>query len=115
VQRLAHPPQSRSDPSKPIAPERIFASWLAHHPQPFAPGTGKRIFRLLFPHEGARRRYGLKETLLSRELSRALGVPRAELDKWDKVDDGGEGGGEGCLGLAVMAAMADRVCACHLG
>lgn len=70
---------------------------------------GKRLFRLLFPHEGARRRYGLKETLLSRELSRVLGVPRCELDKWGRVDEEAEGDGEGCLGLAVMAAMTDRV------
>lgn len=67
---------------------------------------GKRLFRLLFPHEGPRRRYGLKETRLAAELERVLGVDG--LKKWDGLAFEGEGG-TGCLGKEVELIMRDRV------
>ncbi|KAL7424949.1 hypothetical protein Q5752_000636 [Cryptotrichosporon argae] len=98
VYRLGHPPAS-------LTPSQIFSSWLAHLRHPLPPHTGKQLFRLLFPHEGARRRYDLKETRLVAELERVLGV--AGLRRWDSVTYTGEGG-TGCLGLEVERAMEAR-------
>ncbi|WWD20194.1 hypothetical protein CI109_104670 [Kwoniella shandongensis] len=107
VFRLGNPPISKKT-TKPIQPSKIFASWLNHLPNPLPPHTVKQIFRLLFPHEGSRRRYGLKETKLAQELERLLGLKG--LTRWDSVswDRGGEAG-TGCLGREVEIAMKDRV------
>lgn len=70
------------------------------------PKTGTRIFRLLFPHEGNRRRYGLRETKLALELERLLGI--AGLTRWDAVGTQGVAG-QGCLGDVVGHAMSERV------
>lgn len=89
----------------------IFQSWLNHHkPSLSGAGTGKRLFRLLFPHEGSRRRYGLKETKLALELERILGL--SGLRKWDSVcwdSTDREEGGTGCLGKEVEVVMKSRV------
>jgi DNA ligase-4 len=107
IYRLSHPPRSKSSSSlDPLPPSKIFQSWLNHLPRPLLPGTGKRLFRLLFPHEGPRRRYGLKETRLAVELERVLGVDG--LRKWDGLAFEGEGG-TGCLGKEVELIMKDRV------
>ena len=107
IYRLGHPPKPTTAPTS-TSPSKIFASWLDHLPRPLPAATGKHIFRLLFPHEGSRRRYGLKETKLAAELERLLGV--RGLARWDSVcwDRGGEGG-TGCLGREVELVMRDRV------
>lgn len=119
--RLGHPPLSTSPgtSSKPhLPPGKIFASWLAHLPRPLTPGTGKILFRLLFPHEGSRRRYALKEYRLAQELEAVLGL--RGLGSWDQVVLEGsrqrdaardEGAGSGCLGLEVKRRVKERVCA----
>jgi DNA ligase-4 len=91
----------------------VFQSWLNHH-KPiglgggFGNGTGKYLFRLLFPHEGSRRRYGLKETKLAVELENILGL--SGLRKWDSVSwEMGDEGGTGCLGKEVEVALKARV------
>jgi DNA ligase-4 len=107
IYRLSHPPRSKSSSSlDPLPPSKIFQSWLNHLPRLLLPGTGKRLFRLLFPHEGPRRRYGLKETRLGAELERVLGVDG--IKKWDELTFEGEGG-TGCLGKEVELIMKDRV------
>lgn len=109
IYRLGHPPlrQSKSTGlSVALAPNVIFQSWLNHH-KPYSPGLGKRLFRLLFPHEGSRRRYGLKETKLSSELERILGL--TGLRRWDSVCWDGGDGGTGCLGKEVESTMRRRV------
>jgi len=107
IHKLGHPPRSRTQRADGtyalLPPSQIFQSWVNHLPKPFPAHTGKRLFRLLFPHEGARRRYGLKETRLAAELEAALGIQG--LARWDAVG----GGGAGCLGHVVQAAMAKRV------
>jgi DNA ligase-4 len=110
IYRLGHPPKARgsSETPSPTSPSRIFASWLNHLPKTRPPHSGKQLFRLLFPHEGSRRRYGLKETKLAAELERLLAVHG--LARWDSVswDRGGQGG-TGCLGREVELIMRDRV------
>lgn len=78
---------------------------MNHLPRPFLIGTGKHLFRLLFPHEGSRRRYGLKETRLALELEKILCVNG--LTKWDAAGWGEAG--TGCLGKEVQRLMKDRV------
>jgi DNA ligase-4 len=78
---------------------------LNHH-RPFPPKFGKQLFRLLYPHEGSRRRYGLKETKLSKELEGILGL--SGLSRWDGVVYEGEAG-TGCLGREVETMMRPRV------
>lgn len=113
IHRLGHPPKGSSSKqaasnNDTLAPGTIFASWLAHLPRPVPAGTGKHIFRLLFPHEGSRRRYGLKETLLARELERILGL-KGLLTRWDAVNwIGRHEGGTGCLGKEVELALSRR-------
>lgn len=112
VHRLGHPPKNACEPAADGAgqatpPDEIFASWLNHLPRPFPPHTGKCLFRLLFPHEGNRRRYGMKETRLSSELESILGV--RNLRQWDSVAWDRGRGGTGCLGDEVEFAMATRV------
>ncbi|OCF46055.1 hypothetical protein I317_00143 [Kwoniella heveanensis CBS 569] len=111
VYRLGNPPKRQAQDSsraKPaLSPSKIFQSWLNHLSKPFPAHTGKHLFRLLFPHEGSRRRYGLKEAKLAQELEKILGV--RGLTRWDSVcwDAGGEGG-TGCLGKEVELIMRDR-------
>jgi len=108
IYRLSHPPKPVSPESgvhTPLTPTVIFTSWLNHH-RPVSPKFGKHLFRLLFPHEGSRRRYGLKETKLSKELEGMLGLDG--LSKWDGVAYEGESG-TGCLGREVETKMKSRV------
>ncbi|WVR08189.1 hypothetical protein IAU60_005235 [Kwoniella sp. DSM 27419] len=112
IYRLGHPPQSSSGGDSnargsALPPSRIFSSWLAHLPRPLPIHTGKHLFRLLFPHEGSRRRYGLKETKLASELEKVLGVEG--LVRWDCVNwDAGSEAGTGCLGREVELSLRDR-------
>ena len=110
IYRLGNPSgfsTSTGDPTS-TTPVNVFASWLNHLPKPLAPHSGKYLFRLLFPHEGSRRRYGLKETKLTAELERLLGI--RGLSRWDSVSwDRGGDGGTGCLGREVELIVKDRV------
>ncbi|KAK8849569.1 hypothetical protein IAR55_004904 [Kwoniella newhampshirensis] len=107
IYRLGDPPKSKKT-AKPIPPDKIFSSWLNHLPKPLPHLAAKQIFRLLFPHEGSRRRYGLKETKLAQELERLLGL--GGLTRWDSVSwDRGGKSGTGCLGREVEVAMKERV------
>ncbi|WWC73544.1 uncharacterized protein I206_107516 [Kwoniella pini CBS 10737] len=109
VFHLGNPPKSTQTPSKTskaLSPIKIFQSWLNHLAKPFPPGTGKHLFRLLYPHEGSRRRYGLKEAKLALELGRIMGVEG--LSKWDCVTWDNNDRGTGCLGKEIELAIRDR-------
>ena len=106
VNRLGHPPKSRTS-QQIVSPEKIFQAWINHLPRPLVPGTCKAVFRLLFPHEGSRRRYGLKETRLAAELETLLGLQG--LKRWDAV--AWDEPGAGCLGKYVEQLMKKRVSA----
>lgn len=105
IYKLGNPPRSTSSSTRTVPPEAIFTAWLNHHARPFPPGTGKRLFRLLFPHEGSRRRYGLRETRLATELEDVLAIPG--LTRWDAVGSSGVEGA-GCLGHVVQSALTRR-------
>ncbi|WWC95484.1 hypothetical protein V866_002348 [Kwoniella sp. B9012] len=112
VYHLGSPPKSalvgitKETKTSSLAPSKIFQSWLNHLPKPLPRESGKHVFRLLFPHEGSRRRYGLKESKLALELERILGL--RGLSKWDRVCwDNGESG-TGCLGKEIELLMRDR-------
>ncbi|WWC92925.1 uncharacterized protein L201_007888 [Kwoniella dendrophila CBS 6074] len=109
VYHLGNPPksaQTSTKVAKALPPSKIFQSWLNHLPKPFPPGTGKHIFRLLFPHEGSRRRYGLKENKLATELERILGLKG--LLKWDCVSWDNSDSGTGCLGKEVEISLRNK-------
>ncbi|WWD04258.1 hypothetical protein V865_002326 [Kwoniella europaea PYCC6329] len=111
VYHLGNPPRSASagitqTKTSSLSPSKIFQSWLNHLPKPLPQESGKHVFRLLFPHEGSRRRYGLKESKLALELESLLGL--RGLSKWDRVYwDNGESG-TGCLGKEIELLVRDR-------
>lgn len=109
IEKLGHPPMSRKRDRREKAVQysasEIFEAWIRSLPPPFVPGTAKKLFRLLFPHEGSRRRYDIRETRLSAALEQVMGI--TGLKKWDAVSVNG-GGGTGCLGEEVKRAMAKR-------
>ncbi|EJT49134.1 hypothetical protein A1Q1_01783 [Trichosporon asahii var. asahii CBS 2479] len=96
---MGDPPMSkRRDQKEKIisyTPEEIFGAWISKQAQPLVPGTTKKLFRLLFPHEGARRRYDIKETRLASLLEQTLGIKG--LTRWDAVSLNGVRK-TGCLG-----------------
>ncbi|ORX33230.1 hypothetical protein BD324DRAFT_654306 [Kockovaella imperatae] len=104
IYRLSHPPQARSRENRTFTPADIFTSWLNHLDRPLPPGSGKHVLRILFPHEGCRRRYGMKEMKLACELERILRIKG--LSRWDSA--GSPGGGSGCLGLEVQRVCKER-------
>ncbi|OWZ42708.1 hypothetical protein C351_03239 [Cryptococcus neoformans c8] len=106
IYRFGNPPKSPVT-NGPYSPDKIFTSWLNHLKKPFPIYTGKHLFRLLFPHIGSRRRYGLKEQNLAQELSKILGSKT--LNQWDSVrwDDTGDAG-TGCLGHEIEVLAKNR-------
>lgn len=109
IQRLGNPPNaSKRDERENIVkvlPAQIFTAWIRSLPHPFVPGTSKKLFRLLFPNEGSRRRYDLRELRLAAALEHVLGV--SGLARWDEVSVR-DAGGTGCLGEEVRRAMCAR-------
>ncbi|GMK53687.1 hypothetical protein CspeluHIS016_0102730 [Cutaneotrichosporon spelunceum] len=90
VFHLDHPPPSElpagiNGQRPPLSPARIFRSWISHLPSPLPAKTTAHVFRLLFPHEGNRRRYGLRETQLAAELESVLAVEG--LTHWDAAPE----------------------------
>ncbi|KAK0570058.1 hypothetical protein OC861_000365 [Tilletia horrida] len=74
-------------------------------PQACAPGTTEIFFRLLFPEEDARRKYGVKETTMIHHLTRLLGVHRDDpaahtLSAWASPPSSQKTtSGSGCLAI----------------
>ena len=93
----------------------VFKQWLSALTNASA-RDGILIFRLVFPEHDVRRRYGLKETLLARELPKALGFSSNVLACWR---DAGEASimyegidatkrRSGCFGHHLEAVLAPR-------
>ena len=83
----------------------VFKSWLDHLTGA-TPTDGLLLFRLLFPEHDTRRRYGLQETLLARELVAALSLSQsASRDLYAWREDASRAG---CLGKTVHSALAVR-------
>lgn len=109
IQKLGHPPVSKERDWRErlvqYPAKDIFEAWVRNLPKPFVPGTSKKLFRLLFPHEGSRRRYDIREIRLAAMLEEVTGI--TGLTRWDAVSFHG-GGGTGCLGEEVKRAMLKR-------
>ena len=93
----------------------IFRQWLSAITDA-SPRDGIVLFRLLFPENDIRRRYGLRETMLARELPKALGFSSDALACWR---DGSEASimyedidptkrRSGCFGHHLEAVLAPR-------
>ena len=94
---------------------RVFTNWALALRERYGPvdrQTSATVFRLLFPHEDADRKYSMQETRLARYLAKIFGVctdkgGRGEgLLQWCS-----EGGGVGCLG-AEIENVVQAICAC---
>ncbi|KAI0358264.1 hypothetical protein OH77DRAFT_1449955 [Trametes cingulata] len=88
---------------------KTFTRWVAalrERWSPLPPGITATIFRMLFPEEDIRRKYGMQETRLAQHLSKILGVSSStdgrgeRLRKWKGEDC------LGCLGDEVETVMA---------
>lgn len=96
-------------------PQEILESWISALEAPIHL-DGLLIYRLLFPEHDIRRRYGLKETLLIRELPAALNfVPPAYLVDWNGSTASSSDATflheqkHGCFGLCIREALEHRV------
>lgn len=96
------------------SPTSILRSWLSALDDP-SPTDGLIIYRLIFPEHDIRRRYGLKETLLAKELPIALDFsPPPDLLAWDGTHSnssnvfGYEQPKHGCFGLYLQNSIAQR-------
>ncbi|KAF9269005.1 DNA ligase/mRNA capping enzyme, partial [Marasmius fiardii PR-910] len=87
---------------KPQNPLDTFNRWLKRLRKDFSPlppGTTSIIFRFLFPHEDPRRKYGMQETKLSKELADCLCISDSRLVEWE------EKGETVCLGDQLRHIM----------
>jgi DNA ligase-4 len=88
----------------------ILISWLAAL-ENTTHLDGLRLYRLIFPEHDIRRRYGLKETLLARELPQALGfISPPYLSDWkaEHVETISNASRHGCFGLSLCQALQFR-------
>ncbi|KAJ7439863.1 hypothetical protein FB451DRAFT_1445409 [Mycena latifolia] len=80
----------------------VFRKWVARLRSEFSPlpeGTTKIVFRMLFPEEDTRRKYGMQETKLACALANCFGISAKALDQW-RTD-----GSSGCLGQEVFNVL----------
>ncbi|GAA5897078.1 hypothetical protein JCM8208_006163 [Rhodotorula glutinis] len=87
---------------------RLLAAWIdgvrAEHRDGAVPdGTIVLFFRLFFPHEGVRRRYGLQELTLGEALESVYGAKRGSFSRWNAATSSSAavGEGSGCMGQQV--------------
>lgn len=107
--------ESASNSGNTTTPIAIFRTWLAHLKNA-TPAQGLILFRLIFPEDDIRRRYGLQEDLLSREIVKALSLPAGALGAWkhdvpswsDEDRLIGPHTPTGCLGLAIQNTLEAR-------
>lgn len=91
-----------------------FSAWVevVTRPGQLSPGTGVQLFRLLFPEEGTRRRYDMKETLLAKAIVvhyRQAGHPLDPVFEqgWNETElDLENSRSSGCLGLELREHLA---------
>ncbi|GAA5959998.1 hypothetical protein JCM3765_006129 [Sporobolomyces pararoseus] len=105
--------RSSSTTTQPSKQIRLVKRWIdkvkeAHAfrlDEPLPPGTIAIFFRLLFPEEGVRRRYGLQEFTLAKELERLYRVGEGRFSNWSSPSEGSRGVATGCLGNTVKQWM----------
>ncbi|KAG7093893.1 hypothetical protein E1B28_007532 [Marasmius oreades] len=76
-------PNTHGQPQNPLDTFNRWLQKLRNDFSPFPPGTTSAIFRFLFPHEDARRKFGMQETALSRELAKCLCISDSRLLEWE--------------------------------
>ncbi|KAF8636408.1 hypothetical protein AX17_003590 [Amanita inopinata Kibby_2008] len=89
---------------------RVFARWTEELRRCFVPlpnGTTRNVFRLLFPEEDARRKYGMQEKMLCLNLAECLGVSGEEFRRWNLEE------ASGCLGHEVKRVLLSRSSGCQ--
>lgn len=80
----------------------IFEQWVKDLRRNYAPlpaGTTAIIFRVLFPHEDARRKYDIQEKRMTKLLADCFSVKEDAFLVWDSEE------GLGCLGLELKEVM----------
>ncbi|KPV75538.1 uncharacterized protein RHOBADRAFT_53505 [Rhodotorula graminis WP1] len=94
---------------------RLLAAWIdgvrAEHRDGAVPeGTIVLFFRLFFPDEGIRRRYGLQELTLGEALESVYGAKRGSFSRWNAAasTSAAAGEGSGCMGLEVARWLERR-------
>ncbi|KAM0749298.1 hypothetical protein T439DRAFT_381674 [Meredithblackwellia eburnea MCA 4105] len=71
-------------------------------------GTVAIFFRLLFPEQGVRRRYGMQEQVLCEYLESYFKTRKGRFDGWNEVTMEQRSRSTGCLGLEVKRWMEHR-------
>ncbi|GAA5851191.1 hypothetical protein JCM8547_004160 [Rhodosporidiobolus lusitaniae] len=93
--------------------QRLLAAWIARvkqeHGTDLPEGTVVLFFRLFFPEEGVRRRYGLQEKTLADLLETVYKVQRrGTFARWALPGEEGRGKASVCLGEEVKRWMEDN-------
>lgn len=86
--------------TKCLTPLDHVSHWLSslkHLDQSLPVGTWGAFFRLLFPDQDIRRRYGMRDDIMLSALKKCLGLRSEDFERWDKRFS--------CLGAAVHAAL----------
>ncbi|GAA5927226.1 hypothetical protein JCM1841_004252 [Sporobolomyces salmonicolor] len=117
VSSLASCTAKRKGPTKSNGPSKqtqLVRAWINKikevHTRPDSPlpaGTMTLFFRVLFPEQGVRRRYGYQELTLARALEKYFRVPEGKFGQWSAPSEGARSASTGCLG-AEVALWLDR-------
>ncbi|GBE86340.1 predicted protein [Sparassis crispa] len=89
---------------------RTFQNWVAELRRRYAPlpyGTTAVVFRLLFPEEDVRRKYGMQETRLGLHLSNVLALSNITHGRGRRLMHWNSQGALGCLGVEVRDIMSE--------
>ncbi|GAA6059260.1 hypothetical protein JCM10212_006653 [Sporobolomyces blumeae] len=76
--------------------------------QPLPDGAVVIFFRLLFPEESVRRRYGLQEYTFAKLLEKYYRVPEGRFSNWAAPSEGSRSRASGCLGEEVRRWMESK-------
>ncbi|RPD64481.1 hypothetical protein L226DRAFT_545021 [Lentinus tigrinus ALCF2SS1-7] len=87
---------------------KTFRRWVERFRErysPLPPDTTAIVFRLLFPDEDVKRKYGLQETRLAQHLVKILGVSSATQCRGERLRNWQQEDTMGCLGDEVKDVM----------
>ncbi|BGP40014.1 hypothetical protein JCM10450v2_003994 [Rhodotorula kratochvilovae] len=106
---------SRAAEGKAPKEQRLLEAWVdavrREHDGALPEGTVVLFFRLFFPEEGVRRRYGLQELTLGEALETVYGAKRGTFRRWNAglaSHAGGRSASTGCLGADVARWLEKR-------
>ncbi|KAM5530825.1 hypothetical protein V8D89_015515 [Ganoderma adspersum] len=87
---------------------KTFKRWVTALRERYSPlpaDTTTIVFRLLFPDEDCRRKYGMQETRLAQHLTKVLGVSSDTDGRGERLRNWKEEDALGCLGDEVLVIM----------